>query len=191
MGTFQVPPSGLYHYPRSGNSSQTAFSLTAGFKSTAAVLPLEIFPLAGAQGVEIAFGAMLSTADNDAFDYKIWLVNHTYGVDGSLTGLRLDCFGSGTATLGAGTIMGGTAAGATGRIADTVTFTASSVAGSPEGPGAVIQTAYVSAGAAYSPESDLNATVYIPHLGWPDGIIIEFDSTTGDPLGMFALIGRK
>lgn len=188
---FQIPPSGLFRYPKSGDSSATAFALTAGFKSAELAAPNEVFQLKGAQGLEIAMGATISADDNDAFDYRIWIVQYTYDAAENITGMNRECFGYGTATLSAASFIGGTAAAATGRMADSITFTSTSVGGSPEGPGAVIQTAYGVAAASYTPDSDIPAKLYIPHLGWADGVIIEFDSTTGAPLGMFALIGRK
>lgn len=191
MSDFKIPPSGLYRYPSAGNSSATAFALTAGFKPIEIAFPNEIFPLLGAQGVEIAFGATVSADDNDAFDYRLWIVTNTYTAAGVPTGMNRECFGYGTATLSTTDFVGGVTAAATGRMADTVTFTRTAVGGSPEGPGTVIETAYGVAGAAYSQANNIPGKIYLPHLGWPDGIIIEFDSTTGAPLEMFALIGRK
>lgn len=191
MSDFKIPPSGLYRYPSAGNSSATAFALTAGFKSIEIAFPNEIFPLQGAQGVEIAFGAVVSADDNDAFDYRLWIVQHTMNAAGVVTGMNRECFGYGTVTLSATDFIGGVTAAATGRMADNITFTPTVVGGSPEGPGTVIQNAYGVTGAAYAPDSDIPSKLYIPHLGWPEGLIIEFDSTTGNPLEMFALIGRK
>lgn len=191
MSDFKIPPSGLYRYPGNGDSSATAFALTAGFKPIELAFPNDIFPLLGAQGVEIAMGATVSADDNDAFDYKLWIVTNTCSAAGVVTGMKRECFGYGTATLSAADFVGGVAAGTTGRMADNITFTPTVVGGTPEGPGTVIQNAYGVTGAAYAPDSDIPSTLYVPHLGWPDGIILEFDSTTGNPLGIFALIGRK
>lgn len=185
-----IPPSGLTRYPAATTSSQTAFSLANGFVSQEVASPLEVFPLMNCQGVKFWLGATSSADDNDAFDYRVYIVHYTYGTDGTVNGMIRDCFGYGTATLSAATFIGGVAASSSGRMADNITFTATAVGGSPEGPGTVIQTVYGVTGAAYAPDSDIPAFVLLPHLGWPDGLIFEFDSTTGNPLGIFAHVAR-
>lgn len=183
-----VPPAGLFRYP-ANDSSAAAFALTAGFKATADAAPNNIFPIKG-QGVHVYFGG--AGDDNDAYNYRIWLVRSTYAADGKTqTGLEYEFFGSGTATMSTAAFIGGGGALGTGRIADTLTFTLATDATTPKGPATVLNTALGAASpAAYSPADNTPACLVIPHLGWPEGIIIEFDMTTGDPTGAFALIAH-
>jgi hypothetical protein len=75
-------------------------------------------------------------------------------------------------------------------MADTLTWTLSTTGTTPKGPGTVIETAYGSGGSAvYSPTGNLPATLIIPHLGWADSVIVEFD-LTGTSTAMWAGVAR-
>lgn len=174
-------------YP-SSNSTQGSFSLTVGLKSASApASPIEVFPLNGVKGAELFFGG--AGADNTTYDYRVYVVRNTFGADGSThTGLVYELYCTGSVTLGAVASPGGTAASNTERMADTVTAVAATAATTPKGSGGVLEAAMGSTGVqAYSPANDTLACVYIPHLGWADGLIVEFDTTGAT--SAFVLIG--
>lgn len=169
-------------------SSQTSFTLDAGLK--AITQPTDILDLwyvpTGFRGCKIIFGATISTGDNDAFNYRIWCVERVLLSSASL---HYSFMGSGTATLGASEYIAGVAAGTTGRVCDTVTWTTGTTDTTPDGILSDYESAVASGGArSYSAANDTEpAVLIIPDIPG-EAIVIEFDSTTGDPLGIFALI---
>lgn len=176
-------------YPSEAGSDGTSFALSGGYIADSSGLTL--YKLQTARGVRITFGAQSSAGDNDTFNYRIWGVGASHGPKGNNTGGQLSFLGSGVATLGAGTFLGGVAASATGRMADTLTWIPSSTATSPKGPMTDLEASMASGGSrAYSPANDTEpAELIIPDCWYPS-IHIEFDSDVGAPLGMFALIER-
>lgn len=191
-----APPVGFYHYPRTGASAQTSFSLAGGFVAISGLTPtFDIFDLLGAMGVRIIIvGEGADISDNDGCDFKVWCVRKTYAADGSVSGLHLELYGFGTATFSAAASVGGATAAATSRVADTIAFTLTlEGSGTYRGPGTLIESCYGSGGNQDYNHPTANtepAQVIIPHLGWCDGLIVEFDQTTGAPDGMAALIAR-
>lgn len=197
-----VPPCGFYRYPKQANngsvtinvnnvlSADGALNLAAGLKSGDRVTyDKEVFDMLGAQGFLAMF--LGGGADNDTVNYRVYLVHKTYGTDGQCTGSVRELFGSGTATFGSGSTIGGAAAAAGLRVADTLTWTRAAAADTPAGIGTVLETAYGSVGtAAYSPADNTAAMLVCPQTGWADGLIIELDPT-GTTTDAFCLIARK
>ena len=189
MRTANIPPSGFYRYPTSVvvTAALGDISLTAGCKSVEQVSAVkEVFALQNAQGFMATFhcGTGATTANNDTFSFSVWMVHNTYDASGNPTGLIRFPWGTGTGVFGAGTTVGGVAAAAGLRVADTLTWTANAYC-------TAIELAYGSAGtAAFSPAGDVTAALICPHTGFADGMIVELDPT-GTSADVFCMIARK
>lgn len=188
---------GQVRYPNnSAISTDAGFTFTNGRKlnsSESAIL--QPFPLSGAQGVHIKFGG--TSANNATFSARIFLGHSSCQGPSGIGGPDKDWeyFGLVACTLSSS--VAGVANGIvrdTEYMADTLVFTLSSTSTSPVGIGQTIETAYASPGAlAYSPADDATAgCLVIPHLGWADFLMIDFDPTGGTPAATcFAMIARR
>lgn len=177
-------------------SAQTSFSLTPGHHDPSSDFSatLDPFPVNRAKGLRLQIGGVgADISDNDQCDFKVWLVRYVYDTAGTVISAHLSLYGFGTATFSGAKYLAGVTAAATGRMADTLTFTvAQEGSGTHRGVGTKLETALGSPGAqTYNhPTADIEAAeVLIPKLGDADAVIVEFDQTTGSPDGMFALLG--
>lgn len=160
------------------NSTQSAFTQTAGRFTTAPASPLTMFPLGPAsgnrfRGVEITFyGAGSAT---QTYAYKVWAVRRGLsGINGTLKDYEIQLYCSGTVTLGTttGSLTTGPGATTSNLIADTITLDAAE-AFTTKAVAAYGGTAPL----VFSPGSNGMARLYIPDLGNSSDIIVEFDMT--------------
>lgn len=191
--TFQP---GQYRYPNGANlTADAGFTFTSGRKLNSSYSGvLTPFPLNGAQGVQIRFGAA-AASNNDAFTARIFVGYSSQGVIAGNTAspdTAWQFYGSAAVTLSS--VVVGVANGIVGTtdlLADTIVWTLGTTATTPVGIGQAIETAYASPGSvAFSPADNATcAVLFIPHLGWADYLMIDMDPTTGATKA-FALISR-
>lgn len=191
---------GIRRYPFGVDASGAAFTITGGGRKLNSTFTqqLAIFPTGEAQGVQVWFCG--TGADNSTFDYRIWLldggvrdlptIGSTQGTSVIQSDYQWSYWGGGSCTLSTAVGVASGLVTASERYADTITFTLSTTATTPSGPGTVLETAYASPGtAAYSPADNTPGMLVIPRLGWPSGIVIDFDMTGAT--SAFALIAAR
>jgi len=148
----------------SANSSDTAFTITAGRQAQPAS-PENFFDLMGHRGARLSFFG--TGADNSTFDYKVWLVRRS--VKGSaFTAVELVLLGNGTATLSASVGVDGDVVDDSERMADTLTWSKVSAT--------TIENALGDASDVRSPADNTPAELII-NCGGAAGIIVEFNMT--------------
>lgn len=182
----------LVRYPAAAGNGGTSFIEAPGPVITGYTEGLSGAKLRGMgnfRGFTAQFGAITSAGDNDTFNYRIYGVRRVFEATRAILGEDLVYVGGGVATLGTGAFIGGAVAATTGRMADTLTWTASGDATTPRGPMTAMETAVGSGGSrVFNPaNNDVPAELIVPDFWWPE-LAIFFDSDTGSPLGMFALI---
>lgn len=192
------------------NSAQTAFEITAGRKTLAAMTAengwfvpssgtfkesQKLVLLGDYRGVRIQmFG---TGADNATANYRIWIARAQYSADAGesfpsaskVLDVDLVPWIADTSTATLSTLTGVTGAAApqilaSERIADTLTGTLSTTATTPPGPAAVIEASYgLGVTGAYSPAANASpAELCIPDFGAGVlGFIIEWDMAGGTP----------
>lgn len=178
------------------NSAATAFNATLGSAGdglisgtalTTLVTTHPIFPMGKSLLSQFLFFG--EGADGDTFGYRIWGVWRLSAFDGTLDStILVRNLGGGIVTLGNYTVPSTITAipyvGATTRFADTLAWTASAVAGTPEGPLATATNGWETAfnegtSQPYTPASDLIAGLVLPCMGRCTGLIIDFDCDLG------------
>lgn len=183
---------------RSSNSTQAAFTLTAGRKAvtvSGGVISINdgtnthpVVLVGRFRGATLGFGGVGS--NNQTANFRLWLVRLGFAatepspspdpllaIDADVTAYIAD-----TSTITLGTATGITGSGgiytASELIADTVSATLATTATTPPGSGTVAETAYALGTAqAYSPADNTAAKLIIPHLCGAHGFIVEFDMT--------------
>jgi hypothetical protein len=164
------------------NTTAAAYAITRGIQSAA---PLESRLILNGGGDErgerfrglefVFFGA---GANNDTFSAKIMVAQRMYGSGGGAEPFaNAQNFGVAACTLGT-TAGGGGLIPSTQLVVDTITWTISTTASTPRGPGDEIETAYASGfSRAYSPANEEEAHLILPELGSPDAVYVDFDMT--------------
>ncbi len=171
--------SGQSLYLPTSNSTQAAFSLSAGRNTGQAFDdPLRLIALENEQGIDIEFCG--AGNEDSTIDYKVWCLKSPR-VDGPAmnpSAGSLYLFGSGTATLGTQTGIGTyfesnfNATGETLKFADTLTFTLAAWGTY------VVNTFQLITPTAYSPTGNAVACLTLPLLGRVcNSVVIEFDLT--------------
>lgn len=179
------------------NSSQSAFSITAG-RFTDFGLTSNAFVKAGNanhrletmgdwRGVRLGLNG--AGADGTTFDYRLWAAMVCFtrpvqeghgGVGSGVDEVELALWAYGTATLSAMLISAsGGRVPANNRIADTVTMTVASDATASKGVGQPFIDGYqLGQTVVYSPANDTPAFLVVPDFGsGVHGFILEFDMT--------------
>lgn len=171
------------------SSTQGSFALAAGRTTTSPEVAStrRLVTLGPAfRGLRLQFFG--TGSDNTTFDYRVWIVRkglnsrpyHTPGAAPGYGDWSLEYFGGGTATLS--TAVGAAASNvpvlSSERIADTLTWTVSTTATTPKGPGASIEASNgLGTSWVYSPADNTPAWLSIPDLDGAPYVLIEFDLT--------------
>lgn len=180
---------------RASNSTQAAFALTEtdyAATRTSGELTISdgtnthvIYPMYGFRGCRIYF---YGVGDNDAqVNYRVWGVTPDFTnadllpnpiSDPAACGISPIITDTSTFTLGTQTGLSTNVGlvSSSEKYADTVTFTLSTTATTPDGPGEIHEGAYALGTAdAYSAAANTKAHLVIPHVGDYWGIVIEGD----------------
>lgn len=175
------------------SSTQTAFGLAAGRtttnpeSTTAANERRVVWVGTGFRGCRVHICG--TGADNATIAFRVLLVRRGLSSDGAREWVpsaskgdwSLEQYGAGSATLS--TAVGAATTGvpvlSTERIADTITWTVSTTATTPTGPGALIEASNgLGVSFVYSPADNTPAFLSIPDLDGAAGFVIEFDLGT-------------
>lgn len=164
------------------NSNQTAFSLTAGWKSFSDLSSFTVASMGAPnadrrRGLRVVFFG--PGDNNDTFTYRVWVLRgvSARGAPGQPGAFLMRLLGAGSCTLGTSV---GVASGEvldTERFVDTLTYTPTTTGTSPTGPGTSIETAF-SPSVVYSPADNTIAELILPDLGNEGYYVIEFNNAS-------------
>lgn len=178
------------------SSTGAAYAISAGgyTQTGPSTVNTGIIEIGSAQSVDIQF---FGNADNATFDCRIWAkiphANTTVNTaDFELRYLGLAAVTCGSITGSASASVGPpSAVSATEYIADTITWTPSSAATSPTGPGVISAAAKgLSSGSAYSPANNTPAVLYLTNLDGATSLVFDFLVGTATAANALCMVGR-